>query len=109
MSVTDEPGSRRPTAGVDWATADHAVAIVDPDGEQTGRVGELLIHAAFEQALDYARQAGAGMGDREPVGGRLGSTLTAVSSLLHQWEDTRWSRDTAAGRSLIGARWRTAL
>ena len=37
MSVTDEPGSRRPTAGVDWATADHAVAIVDPDGEQTGR------------------------------------------------------------------------
>ena len=37
MSVTDEPGSRRPTAGVDWATDDHAVAIVDPDGEQTGR------------------------------------------------------------------------
>jgi transposase len=37
MSVTDEPGSRRPTAGVDWAKDDHAVAIVDPDGEQTGR------------------------------------------------------------------------
>jgi hypothetical protein len=28
---------------------------------------------------------------------------------LHQWEDTRWSRDTAAGRSLIGAHWRIAL
>jgi hypothetical protein len=36
-------------------------------------------------------------------------TLIVVSSLLAQWEDTRWSRDAAAGRSLIGARWRTAL
>ena len=35
--------------------------------------------------------------------------LIVVSSLLPQWEDTRWSRDTAAGRSLIGARWRAAL
>jgi len=36
-------------------------------------------------------------------------TLIVVSSLLAQWEDTRWSRGAAAGRSLIGARWRTAL
>jgi hypothetical protein len=33
----DVPESPRPTAGVDWATADHAVAIVDHEGEQTGR------------------------------------------------------------------------
>jgi transposase len=45
MSVTDAaqavepPGdlSGRPTAGVDWATDDHAVAVVAPDGEQTSR------------------------------------------------------------------------
>ena len=36
-------------------------------------------------------------------------TLIVVSSLLEQGEDTRWSRDATAGRSLIGARWRTAL
>jgi hypothetical protein len=38
-----------------------------------------------------------------------GSILMVVSSPLPQWEDTRWSRDTAAGRSLIGAHWRIAL
>jgi transposase len=37
MSVTDIPTTARPTGGVDWATDDHAVAIVDSDGEQTGR------------------------------------------------------------------------
>jgi hypothetical protein len=36
MSVTDTGSGvelPRPTAGVDWAQDDHAVAIVDPDGE----------------------------------------------------------------------------
>jgi len=37
------------------------------------------------------------------------ATIIIVSSLLEQWGNTRWSRDTAAGRSLIGALWRTAL
>ncbi|HEY2100450.1 MAG TPA: IS110 family transposase [Pseudonocardia sp.] len=37
MSVTDVPAPPRPTAGVDWASTDHAVAIVDTDGEQTSR------------------------------------------------------------------------
>ena len=40
MSVTDAPDRRRDPAahgGVDWANDDHAVAIVDPDGEQTDR------------------------------------------------------------------------
>lgn len=39
MSVADPTDPPRPTAGVDWATDDHAVAIVGPDGEQTGRFG----------------------------------------------------------------------
>lgn len=39
MSVTDarETVEPRPTGGVDWAKDDHAVAVVDPDGEQTHR------------------------------------------------------------------------
>ncbi|MFR9807422.1 IS110 family transposase [Pseudonocardia sp. RS010] len=32
-----DTGRRTPTAGVDWARDDHAVAVVDPDGEQTAR------------------------------------------------------------------------
>jgi len=39
----------------------------------------------------------------------FGAILTVSPRCLHQWEDTRWSRDTTAGRSLIGARWRIAL
>ena len=36
MSVTDaaDPVEPSPTAGVDWATDNHAVAVVAPDGEQ---------------------------------------------------------------------------
>ncbi|MQA14217.1 MAG: transposase, partial [Pseudonocardiaceae bacterium] len=40
MSVTETIGGvepPRPTAGVDWASEDHAVAVVDHDGEQTHR------------------------------------------------------------------------
>ena len=32
-----DPSRARPTGGVDWAKDDHAVAIVDPEGEQIGR------------------------------------------------------------------------
>jgi hypothetical protein len=37
MCVTDPIEPARPTAGVDWAQHDHAVAIVDADGGQTRR------------------------------------------------------------------------
>lgn len=37
MSVTEMERSARPTAGVDWAWEDHAVAIVASDGEVIGR------------------------------------------------------------------------
>jgi transposase len=37
MSVTDRAGAKPPTAGVDWASEDHAVAVVDADGEQLDR------------------------------------------------------------------------
>ena len=39
MSMEDErfEENRRPTAGIDWASADHAVAVVDADGVQRDR------------------------------------------------------------------------
>ncbi len=37
MSVTDTPDPARPTAGIDWASTDHAVSIVNRDGEQIDR------------------------------------------------------------------------
>ena len=32
MNASTTTASRRPTAGIDWASEDHAVAVVDPDG-----------------------------------------------------------------------------
>jgi transposase len=79
MSVTDAPEPPRPTAGVDWATNDHAVAIVAPDGRQTHRfpithdaaglrsmvkqllnagVGEVGIERPDGPVVDALRQAG---------------------------------------------------
>jgi len=37
MSVTRKRGGPRPTAGVDWARDDHAVAVVGPDGVERAR------------------------------------------------------------------------
>ena len=39
MSVNDVPAGSRPTAGLDWASTDHAVAVVGPDGAELGRFG----------------------------------------------------------------------
>ncbi len=32
MNANTPAAPRRPTAGIDWASDDHAVAVVDPDG-----------------------------------------------------------------------------
>src|SRR4051794_37251494 len=42
-------------------------------------------------------------------GGFASVRLIVASPLLHQWGSTWRFRDTAAGRSLNGARWRIAL
>jgi transposase len=39
MSVNDVSGTPRPTAGLDWASTDHAVAVVGPDGAELDRFG----------------------------------------------------------------------
>jgi transposase len=37
MSVEHDPHTPRPTGGIDWASENHAVAVVGPDGTQTDR------------------------------------------------------------------------
>jgi hypothetical protein len=44
MSVDHHPSGRRPTAGVDWASIEHAVAIVGADGVEVQRM--LVEHTA---------------------------------------------------------------
>lgn len=79
MSVADVPARTRPTAGVDWAKGDHAVAIVDAEGEPIQRfpvthdaaglrtmarrllaadVGEVGIERPDGPVVDTLRQAG---------------------------------------------------
>ncbi|MEV6817057.1 IS110 family transposase [Micromonospora sp. NPDC051296] len=38
MSVGHHPSMRRPTAGIDWASTEHALAIVGPDGVEVQRM-----------------------------------------------------------------------
>ena len=67
MSVTDpaepvaRPDSSRPTGGVDWANDDHAVAIVDPDGEQILRFS--VTHDAAGLRTLVRRLLGAGVAE----------------------------------------------
>ena len=58
MSVTDVPEPPRPTAGVDWATDDHAVAVVAPDGEQTLRFPVTHDAAGLCTRIDVYKHAG---------------------------------------------------
>ena len=99
----------------DWPVAALDAGLPRPGGQQPGgqlpqpgRVvadGEPLQHLALAAATQTAWSS---LAQSTPAVTRaavaLGSILIVVLSLLHQWEDTRWSRDTAAGRSLIGAR-----
>lgn len=62
MSVTETAAAvepPRPTAGVDWATDDHAVAVVGPDGEQTHRFS--IPHDAAGLRTLVKRLLGAGV------------------------------------------------
>ncbi|WP_226358263.1 IS110 family transposase [Pseudonocardia sp. ICBG601] len=58
-STTDSRLSeRRPTGGVDWAKDDHAVAVVDPDGEQTARFTVAHDQAGLRELVRRLLKAG---------------------------------------------------
>jgi hypothetical protein len=56
MSVEHHPSMRRPTAGVDWASTEHALAIVDPDGVEVQRMIVELTAAGLRKLLRCLQQ-----------------------------------------------------
>lgn len=57
MSVAREEDRSRPTAGVDWARDDHAVAIVGPDGVARERFGVAHTEAGLGELVRRLRRA----------------------------------------------------
>ncbi len=62
MSMEDErfEENRRPTAGIDWASADHSVAVVDADGLQRDRFVVAHTASALRRLVDRLHRAGVG-------------------------------------------------
>ena len=61
MSVNDVSGTPRPTAGLDWASTDHVVAVVGPDGAELDRFG--ITHSKAGLATLCRRLAKAGVAE----------------------------------------------
>ncbi len=69
MSVTDPVEPARPTAGVDWANTEHAVSIVDHDGEQIDRFPIAHDAAGLRTLVRWLLSAGVGeVGIERPDG-----------------------------------------
>ncbi len=59
MSLTDTAATTpTPTAGIDWASEDHAVSVVDPQGRQSDRFAITHQHADLQRMLRQLRRAG---------------------------------------------------
>ena len=85
MSVTDaaDPVEPSPTAGVDWATDDHAVAVVAPDGEQTLRFSITHDAAGLRSMVRRLLAAGvAEVGIERPDGPVIDALLAAVMAVV---------------------------
>lgn len=58
MSVEHHPSIRRPTAGIDWASTEHALAIVGPDGVEVQRMIVEHTSAGLRKLLRCLQQTG---------------------------------------------------
>ena len=105
MSVSLGTGSGRPTdrptAGIDWATEDHAVSVVDPQGVQLERFAVSHTAAGLRQLLGRLHRAGvAEVGIERPDGpvveALLGAELTVLVVAPNQLRSLR-SRYGSAG------------
>ena len=101
MSVTVEPTTRRVCAGLDWAKDDHAVCIVDTDGEVVDRF--LVEHSApglrglVKRLLDAGvSEVGIERGDGPVVEALLQAELTVLVIAPGQLKNLR-SRYGSAG------------
>jgi transposase len=58
MSVNDVPAAPRPTAGLDWASTDHVVAVVGADGAELHRFGITHSKAGLKSLCRQLGKAG---------------------------------------------------
>jgi transposase len=102
MSVNDAPVTPRPTAGLDWASADHAVAVVGPDGAELDRFGITHSKDGIERLCRRLAKAGVGevaieRGDGPVVEALLADGFTVFVIHPTQLKNLR-SRYGSAGR-----------
>lgn len=102
MSVNDVHVPARPTAGLDWASTDHAVAVVGPDGAELDRFG--ITHSKSGLATLCRRLSKAGIdgvaierGDGPVVEALLAAGFTVFVIHPTQLKNLR-SRYGSAGR-----------
>ena len=101
MSVTPVVGSVRVCAGVDWAKDDHAVCIVDPDGEVLDRFSIDRTTAGLRSLIGRllaagVREVGIERGDGPVVEALLQAELTVLVISPNQVKNLR-SRYGSAG------------
>jgi transposase len=80
MSLPDNPssGPARPTAGIDWASQDYAVCVVDPAGEVLQRVTLTYTKVGLTRLTDLlTRHRVDGIGIERPDGPIIDALLTA--------------------------------
>jgi hypothetical protein len=93
--VTPQPGGV--TAGIDWATADHAACVVDSAGRVLGRISVVHDRAGIRKLVSALRAAGAAEVAIERGDGVLaGALLTVVVITSRQVKNLR-SRYGPAG------------
>jgi transposase len=102
MSVNDGPAPARPTAGLDWASTDHAVSVVGGDGAELERFG--ITHSKAGLAMLCRRLSKAGVdgvaierGDGPVVEALLGAGFTVFVIHPTQVKNLR-GRYGSAGR-----------
>jgi transposase len=101
MSVTPEPAPPRVCAGLDWAKDDHAVCIVDADGEVIDRISLPHTGAGLKQLVRrllaaQVQEIGIERGDGPVVEALLGAGLTVLVISPNQVKNLR-SRYGSAG------------
>jgi transposase len=102
MSVNDVAGSPRPTAGLDWASTEHAVSVVGPDGAELVRFGITHSNSGLERLCRRLSKAGVGevaieRGDGPVVEALLAGGFTVFVIHPTQLKNLR-SRYGSAGR-----------
>src|SRR3954453_18876946 len=83
VSVSQQPTSSRPTAGIDWASQDHAVAIVGGDGVELDRFGVPHTAAGLRRLLRRLSRGGVvEVGIERPDGPVVDALLEAGLTVL---------------------------